>query len=146
MNKRDYLCEATSYVLFIRVERLIEVVVGKMRNVRFGKGTYLYAGSAKRGLIARIRRHLSEDKKLFWHIDYLLSSPYAYIDSVWVAGGDKECLIADIFYRQGYEFVKDFGSSDCRCASHLFFMGSRLREGRELLRKKGFSNADKDSF
>jgi hypothetical protein len=35
----------------------------------------VYTGSAKRGLDARIERHIRHDKALHWHIDYLLTSP-----------------------------------------------------------------------
>ena len=36
------------------------------------KGIYIYTGSAKKNIDSRIKRHLSNSKKLHWHIDYLL--------------------------------------------------------------------------
>ena len=40
----------------------------------FKKGCYGYMGSALNGLEQRVRRHLSTQKKLHWHVDYLLAS------------------------------------------------------------------------
>ncbi|MFC1786550.1 DUF123 domain-containing protein [Halobacteriota archaeon] len=66
---------------------------------------------------ARISRHLRKEKKIHWHIDYLLAC--ARIKDVYV-GELKECDIvtklADYF-----PFVRGFGSSDCDCESHLFY-------------------------
>lgn len=138
--------EAKSYVLFVKLRRSIKIAVGRLGEIDFCKGTYLYVGSAKKGIIPRLKRHLVKKKKLFWHIDYLLNSSYAYVDKIWVAAKDRECYTAGSLYRQGYEFIRDFGSSDCSCYSHLFFICKEARKIRRLLIKEGFYNADKSSF
>jgi Uri superfamily endonuclease len=68
---------------------------------------------------SRVRRHLSKEKKLHWHIDYLLER--GNITSSFYMKGDTrlECHLARGL-AQGFESVRGFGSSDCRCKSHLF--------------------------
>lgn len=66
-------------------------------------------------------RHLRRDKRSFWHIDYLLSSEHVKILEVFfkVAPKDEECRTTEIL-REAGESIWGFGSSDCRCVSHLF--------------------------
>ncbi len=78
------------------------------------------------GLDARIRRHLSREKKLFWHIDYVLE--HARIVEVWTHRGKRrlECAWAARVLAQPNARViaKRFGASDCRCPSHLVYLTS----------------------
>jgi len=114
--------------------------------MNFEKGLYFYIGRARKGLKARIRRHLIKNKKLFWHIDYLLYSNYAKIKEIWTGINKQECQIARHFYRNGYDYINRFGSSDCHCRSHLFFTDKGMARAKNLLGKEEFRNADKDSF
>lgn len=112
------------YLLIIRLKKDKELSVGKKQTLNFQKGIYIYIGRASRGLRGRINRHLRKDKKLFWHIDYLLQE--AEIEEVWTKPGDfNECQTA----REMRNFIKNpdiplkkFGSSDCHCPSHLFYL------------------------
>ncbi len=61
------------YLLLIEVEEELLLTIGKLGTFRFKPGFYLYVGSARKNLPARINRHLSQNKKLHWHIDYLLT-------------------------------------------------------------------------
>ena len=90
----------------------------------FKKGDYIYIGSAKGCLEARLRRHLKKDKKNFWHIDYLLKDERTQISQIWMILKSIECETAEIFYRNPFtETVrKGFGSSDCKCETHLFYI------------------------
>ncbi|GAB2179866.1 GIY-YIG nuclease family protein [Denitratisoma sp. agr-D3] len=115
------MSEARTYQLLIEVTRPLTVVVGSLGPCRFPAGRYIYTGSAKRNLQARIARHLRQDKKLHWHIDYLLTQP-----GVRVAGvrryADAEC---DLNRRTpGIPLLPGFGASDCKagCGSHLKFI------------------------
>jgi len=92
--------------------------------VFFKKGDYIYIGSAKGCLEARLRRHLKKDKKNFWHIDYLLKDERTQISQIWMILKSIECETAEIFYRNPFtETVrKGFGSSDCKCETHLFYI------------------------
>ncbi len=58
-----------SYQLLIRIGRPIRLRIGALGVQEFPAGHYLYTGSARRNLEARIHRHLRREKKLRWHID-----------------------------------------------------------------------------
>ncbi|MEM0322310.1 MAG: GIY-YIG nuclease family protein, partial [Thermoprotei archaeon] len=60
------------YQLVIRLDRECAITIGRLGRFVFPAGYYVYTGSAKKGLEARVSRHLREDKKLKWHIDYFL--------------------------------------------------------------------------
>lgn len=111
-----------SYQLFIRVHTGCTIQIGKLGRFHFPAGKYVYTGSAKRNIEARIRRHLSSDKKLRWHIDYFLHHPEVELyDSKMSAG--EECRLNQAV--AGKIIVKGFGASDCRsgCGSHLLYTG-----------------------
>ena len=63
-----------SYQLLIKVTKDIDLKVGKLGRFIFPVGSYVYTGSAKTNIDKRIERHLSKEKKLHWHIDYLLNN------------------------------------------------------------------------
>lgn len=109
------------YVLVIEVTRPVDTEVGKLGRIRFAPGTYAYVGSAMRGIEARLSRHLRGGKRLRWHIDYLLSCPGVRVADIFVLETTKraECRVAGAL-AAGCEGVPGFGSSDCRCRSHLF--------------------------
>ncbi|MDO5819788.1 MAG: DUF123 domain-containing protein [Methanobrevibacter sp.] len=89
---------------------------------KFKKGWYVYIGSSMNSLVARIERHLSDDKKMHWHIDYLLKSENSEIKDVLFNISDEkiECDLARIIANDG-EGVPKFGCSDCNCNSHLIY-------------------------
>ena len=110
-----------SYVLLVFLDNRAFISVGRLGTFAFPRGYYLYAGSALGGLRGRINRHLKKQKKLHWHIDYLLVQ--ARIVEVWVVFGVErlECLLAQAALNlPGATIpVAGFGSSDCRCRTHL---------------------------
>jgi Uri superfamily endonuclease len=116
-----------SYVLLLRLERTTNITVGRLGQFVFPKGYYLYAGSARNGLWGRIKRHLRRDKLLHWHIDYLTST--AKLLEVWYRIGDEkvECVWAEAATNlsNAVQPAAGFGSSDCRCYSHLIFFRRR---------------------
>jgi len=89
-----------SYVLLIELPESRVIQVGRLGLRTFPRGFYAYVGSALNRLGPRIARHLRVQKKCHWHIDYLL----------------REASI-----RQVVICETGFGSSDCRCSSHLYF-------------------------
>ena len=111
-----------TYQLLIRVAAPLTLSVGRLGPCHFPAGRYIYTGSAKRHLEARIARHLRADKRLHWHIDYLLTAPGVSVAGVrrYDAG---ECVINQA--TPGTLPVPGFGASDCRaaCASHLRWVG-----------------------
>lgn len=118
MKVPDAIPKGGSYLLVIRLARPALIRVGAKGTFEFPAGWYLYAGSAKRGLHARIERHLRRKKRMRWHIDYLLRR--AVVRGVLAIGDRRECDLARaLLDRGGRVIVSRFGSSDCRCPSHL---------------------------
>jgi Uri superfamily endonuclease len=112
------------YALIIQVDKDAGVIVGALGKLTFEKGIYAYVGSAQANLEQRIKRHLAKEKRLFWHIDYLLNDSAARIVKVLYKQADKteECELAKTIGERG-ESVEGFGCSDCSCKSHLFRIG-----------------------
>ena len=127
-----------SYILLIFVKKNFEEKIGKLGKVKFKKGFYAYVGSAfgrTVNLENRIARHLRKNKKKFWHIDYLLSSQNVKIKKVYVFPSRKiECYLAKNLLKFSEGFIKNFGSSDCKCISHLLYFKS-FRNLSEILSK-----------
>ncbi|MGM5482295.1 MAG: GIY-YIG nuclease family protein [Nanobdellota archaeon] len=109
------------YLLIISVKEATKIKIGALGKINFEKGKYCYVGSAQNNLKKRIERHLSKEKNIRWHIDYLLQDKNSLISEIYYkqAQKEKECKTAQQISKEN-SFVKDFGSSDCRCASHLF--------------------------
>jgi len=125
------------YVLVVALDSPVTIQVGKLGRFFFRSGCYLYFGSARRGLEARLARHFRKEKKLHWHIDYLLQ--HATPLEAWQASSEErlECLWAKAALgAPGAQVVAPgFGSSDCRCPAHLVRFGYRpeLEVFRKLL-------------
>lgn len=109
-----------TYILSIIINQNKKIQVGKLGEIYFKKGCYFYVGSALNGLEKRIERHYDKNKKIHWHIDFLLN--FGKIFNVYYKEGNKkiECEIAEKF-NQNYSKITDFGCSDCKCESHLFY-------------------------
>ncbi len=109
------------YVLVIRLNDDTDVSIGKLGKMHFAKGLYAYVGSAQIALEKRVQRHVKKEKKLFWHVDYLLQTPQARIIRVFTKtdGKEGECTVANRIATRS-EAIVGFGCSDCSCKSHLF--------------------------
>lgn len=111
-----------SYQLIMDVPADVRVDVGALGARDFPRGRYVYTGSARRSLEARIRRHLSVGKRKHWHIDHLLAVPGVQVIGVRRSARPECCLNAAT---RGRIVVPGFGASDCRagCGSHLKRVG-----------------------
>jgi len=109
-----------SYILVMKLEKDKTIQVGKHGKIYFKNGFYIYVGSALNGLEQRINRHLKTNKKKHWHIDYLLD--FAEIIGILYKESEikTECEISSKLEKK-LESIFGFGSSDCRCKSHLFY-------------------------
>ena len=109
------------YVLIIQVSKKVDLKIGKLGTIDFPAGQYAYVGSAQKGLEKRVERHLRREKRVFWHVDYLLQNPHSTILKVFwnPASRHAECELATKIAAEG-EAVTGFGNSDCHCKSHLF--------------------------
>lgn len=113
----------TTYPLFIEVAKPVHIAVGRLGTHEFPAGRYVYTGSAKRALEARIARHLRATKSLHWHIDHLLAAIGVKVVDV-RRSSRGECALNRS--TKGAVIVAGFGSSDCRagCGSHFKFVGT----------------------
>nr|WP_281250602.1 GIY-YIG nuclease family protein [Thioalkalivibrio denitrificans] len=102
--------------------------MGRLGTFELSAGYYTYTGSARRGMAARLKRHLSRDKRLRWHIDYLLAHPRVTVVDV-ALFDEAECVVNRRV--PGEVIVPGFGASDCRagCGAHLLKVGSVNWEG-----------------
>ena len=116
-----------SYLLVISLPAEQEIAVGSLGAVHFSGGYYAYVGSAVGGFKSRLNRHLRKDKTPKWHIDYLLQK--AAIKSIIICEAEErvECAIAQALRRE-FESIPGFGSSDCKCPSHLFFAAEEMEQ------------------
>lgn len=112
-----------AYQLLIRLDSDKIIPVGKLGTFLFPAGFYVYTGSAMGGLDARVARHLSKSKRFHWHIDYLLEQSSIIRYAIEESSTPRECeLNAAMLAMDGAVMpVKGFGSSDCKCRSHLVY-------------------------
>jgi len=113
-----------TYALVLKSEKKQTAKIGKLGRLPIFPGWYIYVGSAlgPGGLHTRICRHTKKRKKFRWHIDYLRFK--LNLVAVWYTKNSKkmECEWSGIFQLQeGSTPIPKFGSSDCKCNSHLFF-------------------------
>ena len=117
--------ESGTYVLLLQNRHSESIRIGRLGYLPIGPGYYLYVGSAfgPGGLRARLTHHLKHAPKPHWHIDYLRR--YVELVNVWYQG---HCVPQEhrwaLALGRGRNIgiaAARFGSSDCRCASHLFF-------------------------
>ena len=115
-----------SYVLLITLPEEQEIAINGRQRWFLHRGHYAYIGSAMGGLKPRLRRHLNSRKRLHWHIDYLLQK--ASINDIIICQSDDrvECTIARTLNSR-FDSIPGFGSSDCRCHSHLFFAACEMK-------------------
>lgn len=135
-----------SYVLVVELDREKDILIGRLGYIYFSRGFYAYTGSAMNGLEVRLARHLRKEKRLHWHIDYLLNEaevsqvilcavePFASCRSE----GEKrpknpaqgrlraECFLAQTLTKE-FPSIPGFGASDCECNSHLHFANGKDR-------------------
>ena len=115
-------------MLLIELPEEQTITTGSLKAIRFPGGYYAYIGSALGGFKSRLNRHLKlkGNKRPRWHIDYLLQM--ASINGIILCEtGDRiECTIAQAISRQ-FTPIPGFGSSDCKCQSHLFFAAEEMK-------------------
>jgi Uri superfamily endonuclease len=137
-NMRELSDLPGTYLLLLHLDADERIEVGRLGELDFRKGWYIYVGSAfgPGGVGARLRRHLRQDKKRHWHIDYLRAC--ASVREVWLCTAPLrlEHRWAERLQEASRSCrpVRAFGSSDCRCPSHLFYFANR--PGHATLRRR----------
>lgn len=111
-----------AYIIIGHLRRNSKINIGYLGRPLFHRGYYLYTGSAMNSLQGRLKRHQRKNKTKRWHIDYLIP----YLEGIRFipvqSSQDIECEISKGIEEISDGCVKDFGSSDCRCPGHLFWM------------------------
>ncbi|MFA5479494.1 MAG: GIY-YIG nuclease family protein [Candidatus Muiribacteriota bacterium] len=111
------------YIIILFSEKKVTEKVGKLGVFTFEPGYYFYIGSAKNNIEKRVERHFRHDKKLHWHIDYI-TTVIKPVKAVIMKNVEfSECELSQAVHKEfNTEYpVRKFGSSDCKCHSHLHF-------------------------
>jgi sugar fermentation stimulation protein A len=118
-----------SYLILLELPEQRDITTGSLGTIHFDAGWYVYAGSARKNLTQRINRHLRKvRKKKHWHLDYLSPEARVLKGLPIMSYRNLECDLAGALKSIGGKAVPGFGSSDCRCGSHLYyFADSPLR-------------------
>jgi Uri superfamily endonuclease len=132
-----------SYCLIIHVKKDCRIKIGAKGMIEFDEGYHVYVGSALNGLNKRISRHISKDKKKHWHMDYLSLNKNVEIIQVIYTNCDKkiECNISQNINENTDKYIEDFGCSDCKCMSHLYYFDScseAINVSRDAIEKLGY--------
>jgi len=120
------------YCLIGKLTSDSDIRVGSLGRISFKEGYYAYVGSAMNNLEKRVERHFSKNKRIRWHIDYLIADPsFIPMTAIYreTENKEEEHRLASLINGKGRP-IPFFGSSDCNCPSHLFFMGKSLEEAR----------------
>ena len=118
------------------------ISIGKLGTLLLEPGFYAYIGSAfgPGGLKARISHHRKFSNRPHWHLDYLGST--LRLCEIWYSYDqihrEHQWAAVHAQTRGALTPLPGFGSSDCRCLSHLFFYKSKPcgSHFRRKIRKK----------
>jgi|YNPBryantNP2012_1023418.scaffolds.fasta_scaffold10398_1 Uri superfamily endonuclease len=125
LSEREWPKEPGSYVLLLQVVSPLTFEAGRLGMITLPAGRYAYVGTARAtgGLRVRLARHVRSQKRLYWHIDYLVQRAPIWGVYWQVTPIPLECRWAQALLRLpgASAPVRGFGSSDCRrgCPAHL---------------------------
>ena len=113
------------YTIILSSEKAKQICIGALGEIDFAPGCYAYTGSARGpGGCKRVDRHIEilrgTRNTRRWHIDYLLAQAGLVEVFITRTSRDLECSIAEMVGERLVP-IKGFGSSDCRCISHLHY-------------------------
>ena len=122
------MTDGGAYRLFLRLSRPSWVRAGRLGRFRLEPGLYVYVGSARRALAARVARHrrLAERKEgnRHWHVDGLLLHGYSRLVRAESYPQGEECELSRALAADANASVPvaGFGATDCRagCPAHLY--------------------------
>jgi sugar fermentation stimulation protein A len=111
-----------SYLLVLNLKRNRNMDVGKLGEIHFRRGFYIYVGSAMANLSRRMDRHRHLRKRHHWHIDELRAVTEFHSVLAIRSSERLECQVAKAMSEIAEWSVPGFGCTDCSCHSHLFGM------------------------
>jgi len=127
----EFICMKGIYCLITHLNKNKRIKIGRLGPVPFRRGYYCYIGSAMTNLEKRIERHYAKKERKFWHIDYFLDHAKLVGFKALEMTSREECWLADQIRKISDYEVKNFGSADCGCSSHLqYFKRNPLRMRR----------------
>ena len=91
----------------------------KAKEFPLKAGYYVYVGSAMNSLEKRVKRHFSKEKRLHWHIDYLLRE--AELLRAYLIPSEER--LEEKLSREVSSFgepVEGFGASDIKVSTNLY--------------------------
>ncbi|WP_099211251.1 GIY-YIG nuclease family protein [Thermococcus henrietii] len=107
-----------SYFLVIRLEEEKRIRT-KGKAFELKPGYYVYVGSAMNSLEKRVARHFRREKRLHWHIDYLLKEAELLRAYLILSGVKLEEDLSREVSKFG-EPVPGFGAGDVRVSTNLY--------------------------
>lgn len=130
----SHLDDRGCYAIMLHLRRETPIPTGALGTVRYPPGWYLYVGSARQGLQARINRHRRRGrKKLHWHIDYLREET-SWVEAFPFRGpGRDEASLVEAFLPLADSSIPRFGASDSTCESHLLHFHQDPRRSRDFI-------------
>lgn len=129
--------EPGSYLLVMHLEQAVTIRTGRLGDVEFPAGAYVYTGSAfgPGGLRARLAHHVRTAERPHWHVDWLRREA-GLAAFGWRVGERLECAWAQRLsvHADAKVPAAGFGASDCRagCPAHLMAFPAGM-EVNELL-------------
>ena len=117
-----------TYIIVLKNQQQQTFNVGKLGSITTQPGYYVYIGSAMGpgGIAARLAHHARISRRPHWHIDYLRAGTSFH--QAWALESEerKECEWAGVFAASddAKQPMQGFGSSDCSCTTHLYFLES----------------------
>lgn len=110
------------YCLILHLKNKSSIQI-RHKRVLFPQGYYCYVGSALNNLHKRIERHKSKNKKKHWHIDYFLEKAKIIDVKTITTNKRLECWLSNRIKKlKSQTVMKKFGSTDCRCETHLHYV------------------------
>jgi sugar fermentation stimulation protein A len=123
-----------NYLIILEIAEPAAADIGALGTVFFKAGWYVYAGSARKNLSKRISRHLRKTgKQKHWHLDYLRPLAKTVRALPFYTYRNLECDLATEMKKLGGRGIPGFGSSDCRCESHLYYFKNRPEGNRDFI-------------
>lgn len=122
-----------TYCLVMQVHKYSLIEAGSLGQLEVPPGYYLYAGSAfgPGGLAGRLAHHLRLAERMHWHVDALRH--VGQVVEIWLTQ-DPRRLEHDWYMGLTLAFeavpggqtpFPGFGSSDCACPAHLYYLPTR---------------------
>ncbi|QDA31556.1 DUF123 domain-containing protein [Thermococcus indicus] len=122
-----------SYLLVILLEN-DKTIKTKGREFHLRKGHYVYVGSAMNSLEKRVARHFSENKRLHWHIDFLLKEA-ELLRAYLIPSEERLEEKLSLEVAKYGEPVEGFGAGDVMVSTNLYrFEGEPDETLTEILR------------